>query len=246
MSNNGYGPTGWGPPEDAYEDPQYISAPAVTGPPVTAPTRLRTRRRNNKVEQRLRMAQYYEEILNSPLFGEDSDNYANQVQDEIWNYAQRRIDEIFGETPTQNESFTAEEVGALKLLAQKMLSRDESQPVPVEPQNLSAPPISRQVNTRPTYVQRAPLVSLSRPLPQITPSQPPQPPPPSPVVRRVGRPRKKTDVDSAANRPSPPPPKRYRMPQGLGMSAVMAQKAQEQAATQGTVIDGEGASMLTQ
>jgi len=129
--------SGWGPPEQPMQDPRYMQQPQYQQPqPQYAPPQQqyqqapRRARRTSKVEARLRMVQYFEELLNAPIFNDPNDRYATTVQEEIYAFAQRRIDELFGEAPSKADSaFSPEQAAALKMLADKLLApEDESSP----------------------------------------------------------------------------------------------------------------------
>lgn len=289
-------PGPWGPPEQVY-DPRYVNmqpAPAYPQRPQPAPEyrpappmqRQPRRRKASKGMQRMYLVQYYEAVLETPLFGDPNDPYAHQVQEEIVVFAQRRIDELLGEAPERGgaDGFTTQETQALKVLAQRMLEVEEApteaipapptprlpQPVqaPAEPPALTREPVQAaaeprpeppefmpprqtgpRVIARPTPAQRQALeqarqnerrpVAPPQPVAQIVqhplmarPVPAPQAQPPTPKGKRGRR----AQIVEQLPTPGPPPPMRFAMPQGEGMTAISAMQASKQIESGGTVL----------
>lgn len=243
-------PSGWGPEEPVYQhsgfQPQYAPQPVqVYAPPpqqYAAPQyptpqaprpQMRRSRRSSKVEQRLRMVQCFEELLSQPIFNDPGDPYASAVQDEISAFAQRRIDELFGEPGKSDASapgFTPDEAAALKVLAQRMMAPDEegaetdaAPAAPVAPAAPPKPPPPPPAPARgprgcpnpgcqfPPHDRNYPCSNAPPAPPPQRPQPPPQaereaaPPPSAPQVIARPSPAQRAALEAARARPQPPP-----------------------------------------
>ena len=153
-----------------YRAPAPAYVPVQQSQPVYQP-RQAARRQPSVVEAKFAMARMYESVLNTPLFEDLNDPYANQAQNEIWGFVEKRMLALMGETSPDEPKLTTEEVQALKFLAQKLLSPEASEEAESPPPTPTPAPraVSNQVAPPPT--QRA------APIPAPAP-----PPPPTPVV----------------------------------------------------------------
>lgn len=174
----------WGPADQTY-DPRYVNMqpmpvhrqpPPEWQPPVASPPQRPMRRRKaSKGMQRMYLVQYYESLLEMPLFGDPNDPYANQVQAEVSNFAQRRIDELLGEAPEKGvEGFSVQEVQVLKALIQRMTEPDpEAEQAPSKPPPTSIPPATPSA---PSERSIAPVQAAPPPRPPPTPAPEPEEP----------------------------------------------------------------------
>jgi outer membrane biosynthesis protein TonB len=181
-------PGNWGPapqpqyaPHPQYQQPPPEYQPQQTQQPYPRQALPQRRRKASKGLQRMYQVQCWEELLNAPIFGDANDPSAQIVQNEVYAFAERRINELLGEAPEKPvHELTSQEVQVLKALAQKMLEPEEEAPAEQQEDEPPAPPAPPQAPPRPPPPARAPVAPpRAQPVQQPAP-QAPLPPPPAP------------------------------------------------------------------
>jgi hypothetical protein len=215
-------PGNWGPapqpqyaPHPQYQQPPPEYQPQQTQQPYPRQALPQRRRKASKGLQRMYQVQCWEELLNAPIFGDANDPSAQIVQNEVYAFAERRINELLGEAPEKPvHELTSQEVQVLKALAQKMLEPEEEAPAEQQEDEPPAPPAPPQAPPRPPPPARAPVAPpRAQPVQQPAPQAPLPPPPPRGASRVVARP---TPAQLQAQQERAQPPPRPQLPQNVG------------------------------
>jgi hypothetical protein len=219
--------------------PAPASAPRAPSRQVVQPPTPAEARRV-QARHRIKLAGYYEAAQGAELFEDMNDPYAQQVQREVTQFLESRIEALtgVGETPAQAQ-FSDEEVAALKALAQRVMGDEEqASPVPSQPSvpPPTPPPPQRARAAAPAPARPAPRKpSQDAPAPAPAPQQaapPPTPTPaaPKPAKGRWGGRRVKGQKAAAPQQAAPPPPPPGRIPfpaSAQAMATAMQMKAHE-------------------
>lgn len=207
--------------------------PPRPGRPVASATQPVSAR--DLIKQRLRLASYYEAILEQPLF-DNQDQYSVAVETEIRQFIENRLAELLGtkRQPEQGASFSDVEIRALKALAVRLLSagtapRSTNVPSPTaEVASSEAPPEPVVARMRPPAPPAVSAVAEQeedaepRVAPVVRPKRKRRPVETEPEATEAARAEVTTTPPEAPRAPKAPPVRPIPMPTGSQMTAVSA------------------------
>jgi hypothetical protein len=170
-------------------------------------------RRMSAVEEKLKVAAYYQMALDSDFF-EDDDHFTRHVTNEIKDFIVKRLETLMGspQTPTASADFSPEEIKALKLFAKRLLT-----PQAAKPQVSPVQPFPVQLSPEPPTPKKRRMAKVpggaTKPSAKVAPTVPP------PAKGRKNRAGQFTSTGAIP------------VPQGTAFSAASEMQARQQIAS---------------
>lgn len=210
--------TQWEPPQEAYPEYEAVASEQddlgeVSDEDFDASL--------GAIQERIKVANYLQLLLEAPLFGDDQTDVARLVLARVRTLFRQEAEIVLGirqnrQAQVVESVFSPEEVQALKTLAARVLTPKPAAAPQVQPVAKPAPPPA------PPKVQPVVQAQVPKVQPVKTPAAPP-PPPPKPQGKSViPRLQARPAVQPAPERQPPPPPVKPRTSVAERISGVQA------------------------
>lgn len=154
--------------------------------------------RQTEVQRRMRKAQWYNTLLENPLFGPNNDPLATEVEDEVRAFVNEQLEIFLGmrgasKKGVAGEDFDEQQIDILRMMANRMLKRPLTAGIQVQREEPSAPTMA----PRPT----APRIQSPMPAPAPQALPPPRAAAPRVAARPQRKPQQETDATRMVQHP---------------------------------------------